>query len=100
MATDAEIFLKSKIDIYRELLRLSYTELNVYRHFANVLFQQNPSLDTERILDICRRNQSLREDTEKRFAHLDGVLGRLDSTALDEALADFQRWTPPKEPPD
>lgn len=98
MASNTEASLKSTPDIWRHLLRLTYAELNVYRHLAHYLASQNPGLDLQKSLEGLRENENIRAETEKQFAKLEEVLAKLDSLHSDAAIAAFQKWIPPDGP--
>jgi hypothetical protein len=98
MANDNEAYLRSKIDLLRLLLKRTHSELNAVRYLVFLLSLQQPQLDLEKLLQSCREDKSLQEETEKEFVRLEGLLDKYDSTRLDEALAAFEKWNPPDAP--
>jgi hypothetical protein len=99
MTSDNEAYLKSKIDLLRLLLKQSHKELNAFRYLVLLLSRQRPQLDIEKLLQGCRENKALQEDSDKQFARLESLLDKYDSTPLDEVLEAFDKWNPPDAPP-
>jgi len=99
MSSGNEEYLKTKIDLCLLLLKSSVIELNAHRFALLLLGRQNPRLKVEELLDGCRKNKGLQQDSEEQIAHVAELLSKYDSAPQDEALEMLRKWTPPKSPP-
>lgn len=96
---DDDEYQKSKVALYRELLRLNAFELNVYRHAMELIAQRYPRANVESLLASCRNKSSFAQEFAEEWNRTLTLLDKYDSSPLDEALAAFEKWSPPKSPP-